>query len=159
LHLIVRRTDVRTNFGFYVSFKKTTRANLECQPIFQGEAEIFVPRPCRRVQTGTGKARCVKFFFFFLLVTNHNVPVRHPYLVVTFWPGERLPRLRVTTRALLRQHIQANQSHFKGVDIPGIIPSNCVQRRNPLRASSSVATTYSPRPESLSQACSGPTPG
>ena len=40
----------------------------------------------------------------------------------------------------------------------GIIPSSWVQRRNPRRASSSLATMYSARPESFNQACSGPTP-
>ncbi len=39
-----------------------------------------------------------------------------------------------------------------------MIPSSWVQVRKARRASSSLQTMYSARPESLSQACSGPTP-
>ena len=48
-----------------------------------------------------------------------------------------------------------------GVYVPGagMIPSRRHRLWNAASASSSVMVTYSARPESLSQACSGPTPG
>lgn len=45
------------------------------------------------------------------------------------------------------------------VSSAGMIPSFSVHARNPRSACSSVALMYSARPESLSHACSGPTPG
>jgi hypothetical protein len=93
---------VRTNFGFYILFK-TKRANLECQPIFQEEVEIFVLRPCRRVQTGTGKGRCEVQVL--LQVADNDLLARYPDLVGAFWLDERLPRPRVPIQALLHQHI------------------------------------------------------
>ena len=80
-----------------------TRANLECQPIFQEEAEIFAPRPCRRVRTGTRKPKCKVHVV--LEVANNNSPVRHPGLAARSSLGEQLPRLRVKIRALSHQHI------------------------------------------------------
>jgi hypothetical protein len=50
---LIHVTLVRFRSFLQKSANSTTRANLECLPIFQGEAPIFVPHPCLHDQTDT----------------------------------------------------------------------------------------------------------
>ena len=79
-----------------------THANLECLPIFQGGAGIFAPHPCHRVRTDTENIKYGTRAW--TEQNNRDLLVRCPGLVVRFWPGEQLPKLREQIQALLYRH-------------------------------------------------------
>jgi len=139
----------------YIHTNSTTRANLERLPIFQGEAVIFVRHPCLHDQTDTEKIE----------VSNSNTCRRSKRTSTTSWSRGNVLATRTASQTACADSsayypdVIRQRYDCQGMGVPGIIPSSCVHRRNPLNASSSVATTYSARPESFNQACSGPTPG